>query len=167
MFTLAIPCLTTSNLPWFRASYSRLQYWSSQHQTLLSPLDASTAGQHCHFCPATSFFLVYVCLSRSVVSDSLQPARLLCPWDFPGKNTGVGCHFLLQRIFPTKELNSGLLHSRQIPYTLSHPGSHLILSKAMSNCPLLPQYHMGHFPAWGCLSSCVIYFAFLSVHGIL
>ena len=37
----------------------------------------------------------------SVVSDSLwlhglQPARLLCPWDFPGKNTGVGCHFLLQ-----------------------------------------------------------------------
>ena len=25
-----------------------------------------------------------------------QPARLLCPWDFPGKNTGVGCHFLLQ-----------------------------------------------------------------------
>ena len=35
--------------------------------------------------------------SRSVVSDSLQPhARLLCPWDSPGKNTGVGCHFLLQ-----------------------------------------------------------------------
>ena len=26
----------------------------------------------------------------------LQPTRLLCPWDFPGKNTGVGCHFLLQ-----------------------------------------------------------------------
>ena len=30
----------------------------------------------------------------------LQPARLLCPWDFPGKNTGVGCHFLLQETFP-------------------------------------------------------------------
>ena len=27
--------------------------------------------------------------------------RLLCPWDFPGENTGVGCHFLLQRLFPT------------------------------------------------------------------
>ena len=45
-------------------------------------------------------------LSHSVVSDSLrpfglQPARLLCPWDSPGKNTGVGCHFLLQGIFPT------------------------------------------------------------------
>ena len=37
----------------------------------------------------------------SVVSDSVrpyrrQPIRLLCPWDSPGKNTGVGCHFLLQ-----------------------------------------------------------------------
>ena len=44
--------------------------------------------------------------SRSVVSDSwrphgLQPTRLLCPWDFPGKNTGVGCHCLLQVVFPT------------------------------------------------------------------
>ena len=30
------------------------------------------------------------------MSDSVQPTRLLCPWDSPGKNTGVGCHFLLQ-----------------------------------------------------------------------
>ena len=30
----------------------------------------------------------------------LEPARLLCPWDFPGKNTGVGCHFLLQGDLP-------------------------------------------------------------------
>ena len=30
-----------------------------------------------------------------------QPARLLCPWNFPGKNTGVGCHFLFQGIFLT------------------------------------------------------------------
>ena len=41
--------------------------------------------------------------SRSVVSNSqrphgLQPTRLLCPWDFPGKSTGVGCHCLLQWI---------------------------------------------------------------------
>ena len=44
---------------------------------------------------------ICVCVSRSVVSKSLgphglQPARLLDPWDSPGKNTGVGCHFLLQ-----------------------------------------------------------------------
>ena len=35
---------------------------------------------------------------------------LLCAWGFPGKNTGVGCRFLLQRIFPTKGLNPCLLH---------------------------------------------------------
>ena len=47
----------------------------------------------------------------------LLPTRLLCPWDSPGKNTGVGCHALLQRIFPTQGSNPGLLHCRQI---LSH-----------------------------------------------
>ena len=34
-----------------------------------------------------------------------QPTRLLCPWNFPGKNTGVGCHFLFQGIFPTQRSN--------------------------------------------------------------
>ena len=56
----------------------------------------------------------------SFISDSLQPcclhpARLLCPWDSPGKNTGVGCHFLLQGVFLTQGLNLCLLH-RQILY---------------------------------------------------
>ena len=54
-------------------------------------------------------------LSRSVVSlwsHGLQPTRLLYPWDSPGKNTGVGCHFLLQGIFPTQGLNPRLLHCR-------------------------------------------------------
>ena len=40
------------------------------------------------------------------------PARVLCPWDFPGKNTGVGCHFLLQGIFPTQGSNLCLQHWR-------------------------------------------------------
>ena len=48
--------------------------------------------------------------SHSVVSNSLrphvrQPTRLLCPWDFPGKSAGVGCHCLLQGIFLTQGLN--------------------------------------------------------------
>ena len=52
---------------------------------------------------------------RSVMSNclqlhGLQPARLLSPWDFPGKNTGAGCHFLLQGIFPTKGSNAHLPH---------------------------------------------------------
>ena len=49
-------------------------------------------------------------LPSLVVSDSLrphglQPIRLICPWDTPGKNFGVGCHFLLQGIFLTQGSN--------------------------------------------------------------
>ena len=56
-------------------------------------------------CPRISFLHILTCCCcrciASVVSDSvrphgLQPTRLLHPWDSPGKNTGVGCHFLLQ-----------------------------------------------------------------------
>ena len=55
---------------------------------------------------------VYVCvcvISRFAVSDcllphGLQPAkRFLSPWNFPGKNIGAGCHFLLQGVFPTQD----------------------------------------------------------------
>ena len=49
--------------------------------------------------------------------------RLLRPWDFLGKSTGVGCHFLIQGIFLTQGLNPGLLHCRQMLYRLSHQGS--------------------------------------------
>ena len=82
------------------------------------------------------YSLLYVCvcmLSHLVMSDSLlpqelQPSRLLCPWDCPGKNTGVGCYFLLQRIFPTQGSNPGS-HTAGgwILYHLSHQGSPRIL----------------------------------------
>ena len=49
-----------------------------------------------------------------------RPARLHCPWEFPGKNTKVGCHSLLQRIFPTQGLNPDLLPQRQVFCHLSH-----------------------------------------------
>ena len=52
----------------------------------------------------------------------LQPTRLLYPRNSPGKNTGVGCHSLLQGIFPTQGSNLGLLHCRQFIYHLSHQG---------------------------------------------
>ena len=53
--------------------------------------------------------------SHSVVSNSsrphgLQPTRLICPWDFPGKSTGVGCYFLLQ----IHELSWSILFNFQI-----------------------------------------------------
>ena len=76
--------------------------------------------------------VLYTVLSRSVMSNSLwppwmQPTRLSVPGDSPGKNTGVGCHALLQGIFPTQGSNPGLLHCRQILYRLSHQGSPRIL----------------------------------------
>ena len=63
-----------------------------------------------------------------VMSNSLQPcepypARLLCPRDSPGENTGVGCYAILQGIFPTQGSNPGHLYCRQIPYRLSLQGS--------------------------------------------
>ena len=51
--------------------------------------------------------------------DSVLPR----PWDSPGKNTGVGCHFLLQGIFLTQGLNLGLSQCRMMLYHLSHQGS--------------------------------------------
>ena len=53
----------------------------------------------------------------------LQSTRLLWPWDFPGKNTGMGCHFLLQQIFPTQGSNSHLLYWQVDSLALSHQGT--------------------------------------------
>ena len=76
----------------------------------------------------------------------LQPhgllfTRLLCPQNSPGKNTGVGSHSLLQRIFPPQGLNPGLLHCRRgILYHLSHLGS---------------AYHTGPLVQWFLDSCCI------------
>ena len=57
------------------------------------------------------------------MSDSLRPYGLYSPWNSPGQNTGVGSLSLLQGVFPTQELNWGLLHCRWILYQLSYQGS--------------------------------------------
>ena len=83
---------------------------------------------------------VYVCcVSRSVVSDSLQPhglwpTRLLCPRNSPGKNTGVGSHSLLQGTFPTQGSNPGLLLSDHI-YLNGHADFH---GKHTESCHFFP-----------------------------
>ena len=60
--------------------------------------------------------------------------KFLCPWDFQGKSTGVGCYFLLQGIFPTQGWNPGLSHCRQTLYHLNHQGRHEIgkISKTLA-----------------------------------
>ena len=64
------------------------------------------------------------------MSDSLQPRRLqlarhLCPWNSPGKNTGLGCHSLLQGIFPKRDWIQvfHIAHCRLVLYHLGHKGS--------------------------------------------
>ena len=63
------------------------------------------APQLCAF-PYIHSALICECL----FTQGLQPARLLGPWDSPGKSTGVGFHFLLQGIFLTQGLNVSILH---------------------------------------------------------
>ena len=62
-------------------------------------------------------------MSDSFVTRGLWPARLLCPWAFPGKNIGVGSRFLLQGIFLTQGSNPRLVHWRAGSLPLSLEGS--------------------------------------------
>ena len=58
--------------------------------------------------------------STSLQAHGLQPTRLLCPWNFPGNNTGMGYHFLLQGVFLTQRSNLHLLHLQVNSFRLSH-----------------------------------------------
>ena len=77
---------------------------------------------------------VCVCDTHSAIAHSATPrtgARQAPSvyGDSPGKNTGVGCHFLLHGIFPTQGSNPGLPHHRWILYHLSHRGSSYVWYK--------------------------------------
>ena len=75
--------------------------------------------------PGWNFTRAVLC--RSVMSDSATPRTVAhqAPLSMgsPGKDTGVGCHSLLQGIFPTQGSNLSLLYCRQMLYHLSHQGS--------------------------------------------
>ena len=78
-------------------------------------------------------------MSNSVRPHRRKPTRLLCPWDSPGKNTGVGCHFLLQCMKVKSE--SEVTQSRQTlrdPMDCSLPGSsiHGIFQARVQQCEL-------------------------------
>ena len=62
-------------------------------------------------------------MSNSCDPMDCSPPGSFCPWDFLSKNTGVGCHFLLQGIFPPQGSNLNLKHCRQILCWLSHNGN--------------------------------------------
>ena len=73
----------------------------------------------------------WVAQSCPTLCQGLQPSRLLCPWDSPEKNTGVGCHSLLHAIFLTQGSNLDLLHCGQIVYHLRLGRNFLISGKAL------------------------------------
>ena len=80
-----------------------------QYQTSRFFVGSSTPGQELSGCDSSVSF-VHACSVTSVMSGvlqphELQPSMLLCPWDSPGRNTGVGCHALLQGIFLTQGSN--------------------------------------------------------------
>ena len=108
-FTLAISCLTTSNLPWFMDLTFQvlMQYCSLYHQSFLPSPVTSTTG--CYFCfGSISSFLLEVFLHSSWVAywaptdlgnfsfSILSFAFSYCSWGSQGKNTEVVCHSLLR-----------------------------------------------------------------------
>ena len=83
-------------------------------------------------------------VSPSVCSDSqscptlcdpmnCSPDRFLCPWDFPGRNIGVSCHFLFQGIFLAKGLKLHLKHWQKDSLLLSHQGFRCLLDQNPSS----------------------------------
>ena len=79
-------------------------------------------------------------MSNSLLPYGLQPTKLLCPWNFLGKNTEVGCHFLLQGTFLTQGLNSRLmhfLHWQAYSLPLEPPGKPEIKNTGVGCCSLL------------------------------
>ena len=101
------------------------------------------------------FILIARMLSHFSHVDSLwphglYPTRLFCSWDYPGKNTGVGCHFLLQGIFPTQELNPHHFGSYVIWVTKN--GNHKYSLCTSDNSPVTRWCH----PT---ISSCIIPFS--------
>ena len=112
-----------------------------------------------------------MCACPLIEGESESKVTQLCltPWtiacqapsfqDFPGKNTGVGCCFLLQGIFPTQESNPGFLPCRQTLYWLSYKGSPEVRIGTESNASggevsipgdiSQPHWRVTH-PFWGC-----------------
>ena len=79
-------------------------------------------GEHVYTCVmAEGHGLWFLLNLHTLRPHGLQPTRLLCPWDLPGKNIGVGCQSLLQRIFPTQGSNPALAaQAQEGPEELSH-----------------------------------------------
>ena len=111
-------------LRWLAPSWPTLKKDKTEQ---VFPLKESSNVELCGGSPEALSLSLCECWSLSHVRPFAMPwmisARLLCPWDSPGENTGVGRHSLLQEIFLTQGWNPGLPYCRHILYHLSHQGS--------------------------------------------
>ena len=87
----------------------------------------------CYIDPSLTVVMVIIILSSAfpLIKETATILLQMVPkgvihGDSPGKNTGVGCHALLQGIFPTQGSKPGILHCRQILYHLSHQEAHIL-----------------------------------------
>ena len=92
----------------------------------------------------------------------LYPTRLLCPWDFPGKNTGLGCHFLLQGIFLIQILNSRLQNWQVDSLPLRHKGGRPMIVIGSVCCHLALHFPFTHYIVLYYFSSLHIWETFCS-----
>ena len=115
-----------------------------------SQLEANANGYYCVVTAVVVGHWFTVCFMRVGIEDwpfcllstagSHGVYRLFCPWNTPDKSTGVGCHSLLQGIFPTQGLHLSCLHCKQTFYRLSYQGSSFV-------------YHFPNlWPLWGKIS---------------
>ena len=113
----------TGNLPQGEVEYGSMELWMMPLVQNLFPVCGPP-------------YLSVSCSVDSLQPRGLQRARLLCPWDSPGKNTAVGCHALLQRIFLTQESNPGspALQADSLP---SQPPRKPQYLRGTSNCDIL------------------------------
>ena len=148
---LSLSCVRLFATPWTVAcqaplsmKFPRQEYWSGlpfpSSWALPDPgieprspawqmdsLSLSQLGSNTAYCLRCAVCLVtQSCLAFCDPVDCSPPGSSV-HGDSPGKNTGVGCHALLQGIFSTQRSNPGLLHCRWIFYHLSHQGSPRIL----------------------------------------
>ena len=180
-FTLAISCLTTSNLPWFMDLIFQvpMQYCSLQHQTLLLSPVTFTAGYCFWFGSIPSFFLELF-LHRSPVaywaltfwgvplSVSYHFAFSYCSWGSQGKNTEVVCHSLLQwttfcQISPPWPSRLGWPHTVRLVFILLDKAVVRVIRLAsflwlwfQCVCPLMPSRNTYHI-TWVSLTLVVGY----------
>ena len=95
----------------------------------------------------------------------LQPSRLLCPWNFPGKNTGMGCHFFLQGIFLTQGLKLCLPHwqADSLALCCTVPLAYYSLYIQVRHMSRMEELTIGHFTLhqpFELLLSCILFSLF-------